>query len=104
MHLNTIEFKIHNKKAYSVIFAQVGSVNRTCHSPLRVLCSSIISPFNIHTLTKLLEGRLGPDTEPSDMTSRGELEKVQGVNRDGVYSGDVTESLGETLKTTSHIN
>ena len=52
----------------------------------------------IISLTKLLEGRLGPDAEPSNVATGGELEKVKSIDLDAVNTGDVTESLSKTLE------
>merc|ERR1719192_543804 len=46
---------------------------------------------------KLLECRLGPDAEPADMASRGELQQVQVVHLDDINTGNVPESLGDAL-------
>jgi hypothetical protein len=44
-----------------------------------------------------LESRLSPDAETTNMTTRSKLHEVQFVNRNHGNSGDVTESLGQTL-------
>jgi len=46
---------------------------------------------------QLLEGSLGPDAETANVTTRGELQKVQLANLDGVGAGNVPEGLGQTL-------
>jgi len=42
---------------------------------------------------KLLESRLGPDTEATEMTSRSELKEVQVVHTSNLNTRDVAESL-----------
>lgn len=42
-------------------------------------------------------GRLGPDDESTNVTTRGELEEVEGLNGAGLDTGDVLESPDDTL-------
>lgn len=46
-------------------------------------------------VVEFLEGAFGPDNESADMTSRGELEKVQSANMSNLNSRDVSQSLDE---------
>merc|ERR1719209_2595384 len=55
-----------------------------------------LAPGAVQTV-ELLEGRLGPDAEPSNVTSGGELQQVKVVHLHGVNSWDVPEGLGESL-------
>jgi hypothetical protein len=48
-------------------------------------------------LVKSRESRRGPDNEASKMTTRGELEKVEGVDGRGLNTGQVAESTDELL-------
>jgi len=51
-------------------------------------------------LVQLLEGRLGPDAETSNVTSGGELEEVKTCHVDSLNSGKVSEGL-EQLRSLS---
>lgn len=42
-------------------------------------------------------GRLGPDDESTNVTTRGELEEVEGLDGAGLDTGDVLESPDDTL-------
>lgn len=44
-----------------------------------------------------LEGRRGPDDEAAEVTTRSELEEVEGSDGRGLDTGDVAESLDELL-------
>lgn len=44
---------------------------------------------------ELLEGILGPDDESSQMTSWGELQEIESVNRGGFNSWKISEGLGD---------
>lgn len=48
-------------------------------------------------LVEGLEGSRGPDDEAAKVTTRGELEEVEGVNGAGLNTGDVAESTDELL-------
>ena len=47
---------------------------------------------------ELLESGLGPDAEPANVSTGGQLEQVQVVDANGVDSRDVPERLGQTLE------
>jgi len=46
---------------------------------------------------QLLESSLSPDTETADVATRGQLQKVELADLDGVDTWDVSEGLGQTL-------
>lgn len=48
-------------------------------------------------LVEGLEGGGRPDDEPAEVTTRGELQQVQGVDGGGLNTGDVAETLNELL-------
>lgn len=48
-------------------------------------------------LVEGLEGGGRPDDEPAEVTTRGELQQVQGVDGGGLNTGDVAETLDELL-------
>lgn len=48
-------------------------------------------------LVKSLEGSRGPDDESAEVTTRGELEEVEGRDGGGLNTGDVAEALDELL-------
>lgn len=47
-------------------------------------------------VVQLVEGRLGPDAEATDVTAGSQLLQVQLGDRNQVHAGDVAEGLGET--------
>merc|ERR1712215_276545 len=54
------------------------------------------APGAVQTV-ELLEGRLSPDAEPSDVTAGSELQQIEVVHLHCIDSGDVPEGLGESL-------
>lgn len=48
-------------------------------------------------LVEGLEGRRGPDDESAEVTTRGQLQQVQGVDGGGLHTGNVAETLDELL-------
>lgn len=46
---------------------------------------------------ELLDGRGSPDDEAAEVTTRGELEEVEGIDGAGLDTGDVAEALGDVL-------
>jgi len=46
---------------------------------------------------ELLDGSRGPDDETAEVTTRGELEEVEGIDGGGLNTGDVAEALDEVL-------
>jgi len=48
-------------------------------------------------LVELLKGGLGPDDEATEVTTRGELEEVQVLNRGSLNTRDVAEGLLDTV-------
>ena len=60
-----------------------------------LLCGRLL-PCPVKTI-KLLEGRLGPDAEPSNMSTRSNLEEIESVDIDEGDTWDVTESAGDTI-------
>merc|ERR1712217_447318 len=60
------------------------------------LCGAGLAPGAVQTV-ELLEGRLSPDAEPSNVASGGELQQVKVVHLHGVNSRDVPECLSESL-------
>jgi hypothetical protein len=56
----------------------------------------LLTPSTVEGV-QALESRLGPDAETTNMTTRSKLHEVQFVYRNHRNSGDVTESLGQTL-------
>ena len=56
----------------------------------------LLAPGAVESI-KALEGRLGPDNETADVTTRSKLHQVHLVDRNQINSRDVTESLGQAL-------
>lgn len=46
-------------------------------------------------LVELLESRLGPDAEATEVSTWGQLEEVEAVDRGDINTGDVTEGTGD---------
>ena len=55
----------------------------------------LLSPSAIQII-QLLDCRLRPDAETSNMATRSQLQQVELVDGDQINSRDVTESLGQT--------
>merc|ERR1719516_232091 len=66
-----------------------------------LLLTAGLLPGSIETI-QLLEGRLSPNTKPSHVTTRGELEEVEVVHLDGVAPGNIPEGLGDPLVLVIH--
>merc|ERR1719481_2252307 len=60
------------------------------------LSGTWFAPCTIETI-KLLEGRLSPDAESSNMTTRSKLKEIKIVNLNSVNSWNVSEGFGQSL-------
>merc|ERR1719378_26153 len=61
-----------------------------------VLLSRVLSPCS-EDRVQSVECTFGPDTESSEMTARAQLEEVQSVDFEQLNSGNVAESLTDTM-------
>jgi len=72
--------------------AEVGVGNQRAGQLVVNLAGRVLAVGSVD-LVQLLEGRLGPHAETTDVTSGGELEEVETCNVDSLNSGEVSECL-----------
>lgn len=76
--------------------AKVGNGHLGLRKVPSLLGSRHLPPGAIQVI-KLAEGRLGPDAETANMTTRSQLQQVQLVHADGVDTRNVPEGLDQSL-------
>ena len=58
---------------------------------------SLVTGLGGVNLVQSTESTLGPDDEPADVTTRGQLQQVQGSDGTSLDTGDVPQGLDDTL-------